>query len=53
VAEVAVWRMRPMPSLLAEPSQPRAIQEDLFLSVGGIADAGIDVGDVTDVVVVG
>ena len=29
VVEVGVWWMRPMPSLLAEPSQPRAIQEVL------------------------
>lgn len=54
VAEVGVWRMRPMPSLLAEPSQPRAIQEDLVEDVGGAdVDVDVDVGDVMDVIVVG
>lgn len=34
VEGLVVWRMRPMPSLLAEPSQPRAIQESLAMGVG-------------------
>lgn len=32
LVSVGVWRMTPMPSLLAEPSQPRAIYEDLFVN---------------------
>ena len=33
VVDVGVCRMTPMPSLLAEPSQPMAIQESLAILV--------------------
>lgn len=44
VVDVVVWRMRPMPSLLAEPSHPRAIHEDLE-----VAEVMSDVAEDVDV----
>lgn len=52
VVEVVVWRMRPMPSLLAEPSHPRAIHEDLEVAAA-MSDVAEDVDVDVDVLEAG